>query len=156
MLIKKIALFVVASILVSSAYAEKLEFPKSGFSIDSLDPSPTSGVIQPIQMFLPPVNGFAPNVNVQVQAYDGTIKQYRELSEGQFKQFDFTILSIKETDNSLSLEYTGSMQGLNLHWYAKVFKKGNHAYLVTATGTQADWEVNKEKLISNVNSFQLK
>ncbi|MBU2869861.1 hypothetical protein [Colwellia sp. E2M01] len=156
MFIKKIVLFAIASILISSAYAEKLEFSKYGFSINSLDSSPTSGMVQPIQMFLPPLNGFAPNVNVQIQAYNGTIKQYRKLSEEQFKQYDFTILSIKETDNLLSLEYIGSMQGLSLHWYAKAFKKGSHVYLVTATGTQADWEVNKEELMSNVNSFQLK
>ena len=156
MFIKKIAFFVAVSILVSSAYAEKLEFSKSGFSIDNLDTSPTSGIVYPVQMFLPPLNGFTPNVNVQIQAYNGTIKEYRELSEGQFKQFNFTILSIQETGNSLSLEYTGSMQGVSLHWYAKAFKKGDHVYLVTDTGTQADWEVNKEELIANVNSFELK
>lgn len=156
MFIKKVILLVVVNLLASFAYAETLEFPKLGFSIDGLDSAPTGAMVQPIQMFLPPMNGFAPNVNVQIQAYNGTIKQYRELSEGQFKQFNFTLLSIKETGNSLSLEYKGAMQGLNLHWYAKAFKKGNYVYLVTATGTQADWEINKEKLISSVNSFQLK
>ena len=153
--IKKAVLFA-ASLFVSFAHAETLEFLKSGFSIDSLDSSPTQGMIQPIQMFLHAINGFAPNVNVQVQAYEGTITEYKELSEGQFKQIGLTLLSLKEMDNSISLEYTGAMQGLNLHWYAKAFKKGNHIYLVTATGTQADWEINKEKLIANVNSFQLK
>lgn len=91
-----------ASLLVSLAYAETLEFPQSGFSIDSLDPRPTQGMIQPIQMFLPAINGFAPNVNVQVQAFAGTIKQYRELSEGQFKRLGLTLLSLEETDDSIT------------------------------------------------------
>lgn len=150
------AILLATSLLVSFAHAETLEFPKAGFSIDSLDLSPTSGMIQPIQMFLPANNGFAANVNVQVQAYSGTIQEYKELSEGQFKQMGLKLLSSKEEKNSISLEYMGAMQGLSLHWYAKAFKKGNHVYLITATDSHADWEKNKEKLISNVNSFKLK
>ncbi|HBY88152.1 MAG TPA: hypothetical protein DEO86_20040 [Colwellia sp.] len=156
MLIKNIVTFAVLNLLVSTAHAEKIEFPKLGFSIDSLDSSPSQGMVQPIQMFLPAENGFSPNVNVQVQPYSGTIKQYRELSEGQFKQIGLKVLSIKEMNNSITLEYTGVMQGFNLHWYAKAFKKGNHIYLVTATSTKVGWEGDKEKLISNVDSFQIK
>lgn len=150
------AIIFATSLLVSFAHAETLEFPKAGFSIESLDHSPTLGMVQPIQMFLPANNGFAANVNVQVQAYSGTIQEYKTLSEGQFKQMGLTVLSLIEQGDSISFEYMGIMQGLNLHWYAKAFKKGNHVYLVTATDTHASWEKNKEKLISNVNSFKLK
>lgn len=107
------------SFVFSFAHAETLEFTKSGFSIDSLDSSPTTGVIQPLQMFLPANNGFAANVNIQIQAYSGTITQYKELSEGQFKQMGLSIISLEEKDNSITFEYKGTMQGFDLHWYAK-------------------------------------
>lgn len=148
-------LLLATSFLVSNLHAETLNFPQAGFSIDTLDSSPTAGVIQPIQMSLPANNGFSANVNVQVQAYPGTIQEYKELSEGQFKQMQLTMLSLKEDKNSISLEYKGTLQGFNLHWYAKAFKKGDHVYLVTATSSQSDWEHNKEKLMANVNSFRL-
>lgn len=144
-----------ASLLVSFAHAETLEFPKAGFSIASLDSSPTLGIIQPIQMLLPAKNGFSANVNVQVQAYSGTMQEYKDLSEGQFKLRGLTVLYINEQGNSLTFEYRGKMQSLSLHWYAKAFKKGDHIYLATATSTEDDWELNKEQLMSNVNSFKL-
>ncbi|MCI2282468.1 hypothetical protein L3081_02480 [Colwellia sp. MSW7] len=67
-----------------------------------------------------------------------------------------SIISLEEKDNSITFEYKGTMQGFDLHWYAKAVKKDNHVYLVTATGAENDWDVDKEILIPNVNSFKLK
>lgn len=144
------------SLVFSVANAETLEFSKAGFTIGSLDSKPTQGVSQPLQMFLPAKNGFASNVNVQIQAYPGTLTQYKELSMGQFEQMGISIISSEETADSISFEYSGVMQGLNLHWFSKAFKKGNHVYLVTATGSEKDWDVDKKILMDNVNSFKLK
>jgi len=154
MRIKKILLCAI-SFFVSFVQAEVLEFPNGGFSIESLDSIPQQGMVQPIQMFLPAVNGFAANVNVQIQAYSGTIQDYKKLSEGQFKQIGLTLISSEDLEDSIVLEYMGPMGSLTLHWYAKAFKKMDHVYLVTATATHSDWEATKEKLISTVNSFKL-
>ncbi len=54
-------LLLATSFLVSNLHAETLNFPQAGFSIDTLDSSPTAGVIQPIQMSLPANNGFSAN-----------------------------------------------------------------------------------------------
>ncbi|MBU2883819.1 hypothetical protein KO525_16525 [Psychrosphaera sp. B3R10] len=150
------AVLLATSLVFSIANAEVLEFPKAGFTINSLDTSPTTGMSQPLQMFLPAKNGFASNVNVQIQPYPGTLTQYKELSIGQFKQMGISIVSFEESANSISFEYTGMMQGLSLHWYAKAFKKGNYVYLVTATGNEKDWAADKQVLMENVNSFKLK
>lgn len=145
------------SFLVSFAHAQTLEFPKSGFSITGLDSVPNKNVgAKVIQMFLPPQNGFAANVNVVIQPYTGTMKEYKKLSEAQFKQTGLTLLSIKQNDNSVSFEYTGVMQGILLKWYSIAHKKENIVYLITATSPKIDWEKNKKKLINSVNSFKLK
>jgi len=43
---------------------------------------------QALMMFLPVTDGFAANVNVQIQPYAGTIEDYTALSLQQFKSAD--------------------------------------------------------------------
>ena len=65
--------------------AETLTFKQAGFSIAPLD-EPQKGPSQTLIMFLPASDGFAPNVNVQIQPYSGSIDAYADLSKTQFKQ----------------------------------------------------------------------
>jgi len=143
-------------LFLSNVNANTLEFSKSGFSIESLEVEPSANGSQPLQMLLPAENGFSPNVNVQIQPYPGSITEYRELSEAQFKQIGLTLISKEEKGNTLHLEYTGAMQGQNLHWFAKAVKRGKYIYLITATDNQQNWDKNKAQLIANVKSFKLK
>ncbi|HPO90451.1 MAG TPA: hypothetical protein P5239_02485 [Victivallales bacterium] len=66
-------------------------------------------------MFLPASDGFAPNINVQIQIYSGTIEDYEKLSMDQFKQFKFNVIKSKQTGESIIFEYAGGMQGIKLH-----------------------------------------
>lgn len=144
------SLLLVSSLFASFVYA-------TTFQMDVLHvPTKAEMSSQLIQMKLPAKDGFSPNVNVQIQAYKGTIQEYKALSLSQFEQLGLTVFSADVVDNMISFEYAGSMMGFNLHWYARAFKKGDHIYLVTATGAEQEWEKEKQKLISNVNSFELK
>jgi hypothetical protein len=151
------AVAALAFLHVSLANADVLVFSESGFSIDSLEAPLDAQAATPLQMLLPPVNGFSPNVNVQLQPYKGSVAEYKAITEGQFKQIGLTVVSMEEGNDgkSLTIEYKGPLQGQNLHWYAKAFKKGDVMYLVTATNTESNWELNKEQLIANVNSFKI-
>ena len=68
-------------------------------------------------MFLPDSNGFAPNINIQVQQYDDSLKSYLELSIIEFKQMKLKVIQNKLINNNM-LEYSAEMKGRNLHWYA--------------------------------------
>ncbi len=107
-------------------------------------------------MALPVQNGFAGNVNVQMQPYTLTMSDYVALSRKQFKQIGLSLLSVQEEGDVAFLEYEGALQGRDLHWYAKAIKSGDYIYLVTATDSQKNWPKSRQKLISVVNSFKLK
>ncbi|MDV7103367.1 hypothetical protein R3X26_02995 [Vibrio sp. TH_r3] len=141
---------------VSTAFAGSVTFPQYGFSIDMLDAKPTGQANHPLMMFLPINNNFHANVNVQIQTFDGPMDEYVELSESQFKQLDFKVLSSEFNKQQVIWEYTGESQGRRLHWYAKAIKANSSIYLVTAIDEQESWKTNKIKLKSTVDSFELK
>ncbi|MCR8921359.1 hypothetical protein NO559_01160 [Dasania sp. GY-MA-18] len=151
----KVFTIIFISLLSSLVTAEPAKFEQYGFSIDLLDDKPSPAGSQPLQMFLPPSNGFAANVNVQIQAYPGSIDDYIKLSEAQFKQMGLTIVSSSKNDDTLHFEYSGNMNGQNLHFYAKAVKRGSYFYLATATDSKINWPMNKSKLIQSVNSFKV-
>ena len=144
------------TVLSVSVHAETLNFPQAGFSIDSLEASPSNNGGQVLYMFLPTENGFSPNINVMIQPYLGTIEQYRSLSEAQFKRAAWKIISIQDKGNTITFEYSGLFRGNQMHWYAKAVKKGDLVYLVTGTDSQLTWGKNKSKLMIAVDSFKLK
>ncbi len=152
----KITTILVSAVFASGINARTLDFPQAGFSIDSIDAAPSLAGAHPLQMFLPPQNGFSPNVNVQIQPYPGTMKQYLALSESQFKQLGVNVISTKDLGDTVFFECAGSMQGMELHFYAKAIKEDDFVYLVTATDSIQNWNTNKTKLIQAVDSFKLK
>ena len=151
----KIIFALLASLFTTCINAGTLVFEQSGYSIQSLDSPPPLAGVQPLQMLLPAVNGFSANVNVQIQPYNGTLSQYKDISDSQFKQYGFKPILSKINSNNVTFEYTGAMSGKNLHWYSKAYKKGDFIYLVTATEQESNWEKTKNKLMSVVDSFKL-
>ena len=134
----------------------RLQFCEAGFSIAPLEAKPGDTPYQALMMFLPAKADFAANVNVQIQPFTGTIKDYAEISREQFKTMHWTL--VRETPvgtNALIFEYTGSMQGAKLHWYAKAEYVGDKVYLVTATAPDAQWKEVSAKLIACVDSFKV-
>ena len=153
-------LFVSASLLlgVLVGHAEstnRLHFPATGFSIAPLEAPTEKSPQQVLMMFLPVSDGFAPNVNVQVQPYTGTIDDYLSLSLKQCESAGFKLSLQKTTGKSAAVfEYTGDFQGRQLHWYARAEKSGSKVYLVTATATDEQWNKVASKLKVCVDSLR--
>lgn len=132
----------------------RLEFKTHGFSIEAVEET-SELPMQVIAMTLPPTDGFAPNVNVQVQPYPGSIEDYVALSTAQFKQVNFTAIKTESKGNRAVLEYTGVAQGQQLHFYSVVQKRGKKMILVTATANQAQWPKVSKKLLRCADSLKL-
>jgi len=150
--------FIAALCLISSvAFADdaKLTFPAAGFSIAPLA-APQKEAYQVVMMFRPATNGFAPNVNVQIQPYADGVDAYAKLSKGQFAQIGLTLISENKPDASTVVwEYSGAMQGTQLHWYAKAVQKDGFIYLTTATSLETQWAAESAALKACVDSFEM-
>lgn len=116
-------------------------------------PDDTGG--QVFQYFMPASDGFAANVNLQIQPYDGSLEEYEALSIAQFEQLELEVLKSERSDGELLFEYRGDMQGTELHWYARVIQGDGMFYVVTATALAERWEEEQEELIDSVHSFAL-
>jgi len=106
-------------------------------------------------MFLPVSEGFAGNVNVQIQPYSGTIEDYVALTLKQFKSAGVKLVQQKGPAKSVVFfEYTGKLQGQSLHWYARAEKSGSNVYLATATAAPLQWKAESDRLKSCVDSLR--
>jgi hypothetical protein len=150
--------FSLAMLIASASAAEstnRLHFPQAGFTIAPLESPPGESPQQVLMMFLPASDGFAANVNVQIQPYTGTLEDYVTLSLQQFKSAGLKVLQQKSPAKSVAVfEYTGETQGKSLHWYARAEKSGGSVYLVTATATAQQWGKDAGRLKSCVDSFR--
>ena len=148
-----------ASTLMATQEPENNDLYRSGSLGISIVPpiseTETEGNYTVAHFFLPAKNGFSGNVNVQKQYYPGTIDSYNELSVKQFKELGITILKNSNRKDELMYESKGIVTGYDLHFYTRAIKKGDHVFLVTATGLAKDWESQKKKLMESVNSFKL-
>jgi len=132
----------------------RLHFTASRFSIAPLEAPLEKALLEPVIMCLPATEGFAPNVNVMIQPYVGTIDDYSALSMGQFKDGGLKVLLHKKLGKSaVVFEYTGELQGRQLHWYARAEKSAGSVYLVTATAANEQWDKAAARLKSCVDSF---
>lgn len=136
--------------------ADKIDYKAYGFSIDQL-PSNTDFSGQALMMFSTAADGFAPNVNVMVQKYPGTIQDYIKLSKTQMTDAKMKMVSEPTIDKSAAtLEYEGVMQGKSLHFFAKAISKNGKIYLATATLPSDQWAKNSKSFKDNVNSLEVK
>ena len=152
-----LCMILLVSFAASGATEERNTFFATdlGFSMKvPIDESYREPSYQVATFFLPPSDGFAPNVNVQRQAFAGTIEQYDELSVAQFSAYKFTVVSRKLEKGVASYEYKGQTGAKRLHWYARALKKEKHVYLITASTLESQWKGAKKKLIGSVDSFR--
>jgi hypothetical protein len=155
---KKLVLLVTSAMLMASATAgestNRLSFPIGGFSIAPLETPQRESTQQALIMCLPATDGFAANVNVQIQPYTGTVGDYVALTLQQFKTAGLKVLQQTVTVKSVAyFEYSGEMQGRSLHWYARVEKSGGAVFLATATATPEQWIKEGARLKTCVDSF---
>jgi hypothetical protein len=152
-LINSLALLTVAADDRDST--NRLHFPVSGFSVAPLEVPAGESTQQSLMMFLPATDGFAPNVNVQIQPYPGTIDDYVALTLKQLKSMEIKVLEQKKPTKSVAIfEYQGELQGRSLHWYARAEKSADHVYLITATATPSQWKQVADRLKPCVDSFR--
>lgn len=137
--------------VATAAGADRLLFRNHGFSIAA--PETTELPAQSLMLFLPASEGFAPNVNVQLQPYAGTVEEYVQLSLKQFEAAKLDVTEPKIAGGVATFEYAGTLQGKSLHWYARTFKQGGHIYLATATATEGQWSKVQAALRASVDSF---
>ncbi len=104
-------------------------------------------------LMLPPSNGFAPNINIIAQQYDGTIEDYLELSVAQFNQMKLQLVQAEVVEGKVLFEYSGSMNGSEKHWYAKGIRKNGSMYLATATALKEQWPDVGKSLMESIDSF---
>jgi len=140
----------------SPADPSTLSFPTYGFQIDALEGEVGETPATVLALYLPPRDGFAPNINVQIQPFKGTLDDYVKLTKGQFEHLDWELVSDDQPEDYLWIfEYKGPIQGTQLHWYATATLHQDKVYLVTATAPQSAWEEVSPTLKKHVDSFRL-
>lgn len=150
------AFFLMLSVSCFAAVAEsRLHFPVNGYSIAPLEGTSDAVPSQSLIMFLPPKDGFSPNVNVQIQPYNGSIKDFADLSDQQFKSMGFKVLNREATATAITWEYQGPFQGQIMHWFSRAIQSKGRFYVVTATALESQWADVAGQLKACVNSFKL-
>jgi predicted phage tail protein len=148
-----VALFSAA--ITTTVTAATIDLPQYGFSIEALDAPPsTKTATMALMTFLPDSEEFAPNINVNIQPYPGSMASYITMWKDQFKQMNLTIVAEKQNgENEWVVEYSGPSQGKDLHFYARAVSNNGKVYLVTATATESQWKRVSEVLRKSVDAF---
>lgn len=152
---KNITRTAVIFLLFSTTALAGGKYENDHFSINALV-SPNIKGSQPLIMMLPATGGFSPNVNIMVQHFTDSLKEYADLSVRQFKQLNLRTIQLKRTKSHVVFEYSGDMQGRHLHWFAMAYKKGSNVFLITATCPESEWHIHSKTLVACVKSFRLK
>jgi len=156
----KIMFAVLVCLMVSTGVAgpraATLNFRVNGFSIDALEGVAGQAPYQVLAMLLPVSDGFAPNVNLQIQPYPGTMDDYMALSKAQLVQAGLKLIREARVDKAATvIEYSGTMQGRKLRFYARMVLREKKVYLITATAAEEQWASVAAKLKACVDSFRL-
>ena len=139
--------------------SEVISFPEPIFTLNSLggetDKSGANGT--KVITYSTENGNFKSNVNVIVQDYTQSIQDYADLTNQQIKDAGLKLILQKEVSpNDVAIEYSGNMNGQNLHFYARFIKKGNLMYIVTGTSSDGEqWKRIQNDIVNCVNSFHI-
>ena len=157
--LKKFGIFLAVTVVcvVGAKYLGRQQAREAAFQnleVETvLGKAPKSSVIK----YLPKTDGFAPNVNTQIQPFEDGIDAYAKKSRNEFTDFGFKMLSeSKPSKFEVIFEYSGDYNGLLLHCYAKAVQKGKTICLTTATATEGQWPKVAAELKACVDSFEPK
>src|SRR5262245_20916687 len=89
------ALLLVAVQAQADSGKQPLKFAEHGFSIEPPSGHDPAQVHQVVTLTLPASAGFAPNVNVQVQPFKGSMEDYWRISSEQFKSAGIKVVHEK-------------------------------------------------------------
>lgn len=149
-------LLTLALLALAPAVAAQDSYQNRLFTINAPTGSGDYANSQPVLMSLPYDQGFGPNVNVQVQVYEGSMEAYVKLSEDQFRALNWTLIKKAVTGNKALFEYAGEYNGRAMHWYTEAIRRGDRVYLITATSLETQWPKLGSRLIASVQSFRLR
>ena len=109
-----------------------------------------------MNMLLPPQDGFASNINIQHQLYPGTLKEYAALSKTQSRQSGLTVTAERIDETAYTAEAVGKLPGLEieLRFYFRAIKVGDHVVLATATAPASRWETDRQLLSPIIDSLK--
>lgn len=150
--------FAVACLIPASLLADdppRLVFPNAGYSIEGLDDELPDQPFQSVILFAPATQGFAPNVNVRVQPFAGTVDEYVAANLKDLEKNDLELIGEpKVEENVVILEFQGSLQGRDLRFYSRSLLNDGRVVLVTATATKEQWETAGPKLRKCADSLK--
>jgi hypothetical protein len=136
--------------------AAPLQFPGAGFSIEPFDIEAGEVEGQFLMLFLPAVEGFSPNVGLQVQPFPETMAAYAEVSREQFAQMGWKVLREENrSENEWVVEYSGQLQNMALHFFSRALLHEGKVYLLTGVSLASRWEKDEAALRKVVDSFTL-
>jgi hypothetical protein len=151
-----IAFFLIISLFAfSQDKNNKLVFSNLGFSIKAFDLDKNISDYVVFTMYLPESDNFTPNINLIIQEYSDGLDNYKILSENQFLSNKMTIIKSEIKNSAYLMEYSGNIEGNDLHFYAKAVKKNNQIFLTTATCTANQLQKYSKQLFEVVESFKL-
>lgn len=145
-------------IFASHATAQTKIYQSSyGFKIETFEPPDTTGqTFQALIMSAPLANGLSPNINVQVQQpFSGTLKQFLEVSKLQLSSGGTRLIAEHLSNDSLTMEYVGMVNGHRLHFYQKAVLQGKKVFLATGTAPESSWSQFGAKIKKSVDSLGL-
>jgi hypothetical protein len=155
---KKLAVFVLILICALPAFGQaggsSLSYSGLGFSMKPLEAKKeaTLGVI--LYTMLPPTFDFAPNVNVMVQEYAGSLADYKALSDQQIVEMGLSIVKSEIVGGAeFVMEYKGKQNDLDLHFLVRAIPSGSRYYLVTGTTLEKQWRGISKQIRDCVESF---
>ncbi len=143
-----------ASSVIAAKPFCKLIFKNNGFAILPLDELDKSGSNKVLQMFLQSTDHFAPNISVTTQQYTGSAAGYLAMTIKQCEEMKWKVLSSKATTDTMVLEYVGTAQDLNLHFYQQAVFTSSTVYLANATALEDQWEGTASLLKSCVGQLK--
>jgi hypothetical protein len=114
----------------------------------------------PLILSGPPADGFAPNVNVTIQATSTTAKAFRDLSVGQLKQLNIRLNSERQLKvsgrDAVELDYEGVLGGnRTLRFLSLSVIEKDRVILVTCTSTPEAFEGVEAEFRACLKSFKM-
>ena len=163
-LMKTKSTFAVVTLLaicaVSALTAAEEDLPHYGAKLQDLDALIEKAPGKTLFIKADETGRFSANINIQIQQFTGTIKEYMDVSRAQFEQMfekGWKIVSEKQDEEKeWSCELTGTAKGKDYHFYARAIRDGSKVYLITATALQTEWGSFGEKMRRHVDAFQTK
>ena len=133
-----------------------------GFAIDA-PAFPKAGPGQPgvpVIMSGPAADGFASNVNVNIQQVATTRKEYLEQSLDQMRQVGLKVHSTSDVTvsgrDAIRLDYEGTISGRELHFLALAVIEKDRVVLVTCTALAKAFKEVEPAFRASLDSFRLK